>query len=606
MQNHLSLWLVMFLFSGLISAQMTVKDSDTHMLMQVNDEGSVGSITVPSGPEPSTPTNKLYNISGSLYWNGSALATSGSAGGWTDDGAVVRLTNGTDKVGIGISSPAMTLDVKDSLGINGMRLLYLPDQTDFEGSLILGNGGNNLAHSVEGTGCYNTAIGIGGLNSIAQGAANTASGYQALYSSDNDYENTANGAWALFSNTSGSRNTAAGARSLYLNNGGYENTAIGYQSLHENTSGSYNIGMGARANFYNEEGSNNTIIGHEAGMGISAHNKSGNIFIGYQAGYNETGDNKLYIENSSSSSPLIGGDFSADEIYLNGHVGIGTHTPVSKLEVNGRIELPDNDASGTEGSGSIEIGNSLRIDANEIITDTDGELFLQRDNNGDLSVDNGSLFVDASTNRVGIGTHTPVSKLEVNGRIELPGNDASGTAGSGSIEIGNYLRFDDNEIITNTDGELFLQRDNNGDLSVDNGTLFVDASANSVGVGITSPTRKLFVNGDAGGLTSWYNDSDGRLKKNIETIPKALDKVQKLRGVNFEWKESQNHEPGRKMGFIAQESETVIPEVVSNSGYTYSMQYAPITALLVEAIKEQQNIIEEQQKRIEALEKRNR
>ena len=112
MHKHLSLWVVMFLFSELISAQMTVKDSDTNILMQVNDEGSVGSITVPSGSAPSAPTNKLYNISGSLYWSGEALATSGSAGGWTDDGGILRLTTGTDNVGIGTSSPGARLHLK--------------------------------------------------------------------------------------------------------------------------------------------------------------------------------------------------------------------------------------------------------------------------------------------------------------------------------------------------------------------------------------------------------------------------------------------------------------------------------------------------------------
>ena len=58
------------------------------------------------------------------------------------------------------------------------------------------------------------------------------------------------------------------------------------------------------------------------------------------------------------------------------------------------------------------------------------------------------------------------------------------------------------------------------------------------------------------------------------------------------------------MGFIAQEVEPVIPEVVSNDGAQYSMQYAPITALLVEAIKEQQKEIEElklKNKEIDAL-----
>lgn len=96
----------------------------------------------------------------------------------------------------------------------------------------------------------------------------------------------------------------------------------------------------------------------------------------------------------------------------------------------------------------------------------------------------------------------------------------------------------------------------------------------------------MFVAGDAGGNGPWFNDSDVRLKKNIHTIENPLDKVSKLRGVNFEWKYTKNHEDGKQIGFIAQESLEIIPEVVSKKDEYYSMQYAPITALLVEAVKE--------------------
>ncbi len=72
-----------------------------------------------------------------------------------------------------------------------------------------------------------------------------------------------------------------------------------------------------------------------------------------------------------------------------------------------------------------------------------------------------------------------------------------------------------------------------------------------------------------------------------------MDKVQQLRGVNFEWKDTTVHFTGNQIGFIAQEAKVIIPEVVSQVGEYYSMQYAPITALLTQAIKEQQVQIKE-------------
>ncbi len=66
---------LMLCFIGTVTAQkMTVKDSDNHVLMEVNDEGSVGSITLPQGSSVSEATNKLYNLGGLLYWSGNKVA----------------------------------------------------------------------------------------------------------------------------------------------------------------------------------------------------------------------------------------------------------------------------------------------------------------------------------------------------------------------------------------------------------------------------------------------------------------------------------------------------------------------------------------------------
>jgi hypothetical protein len=113
--------------------------------------------------------------------------------------------------------------------------------------------------------------------------------------------------------------------------------------------------------------------------------------------------------------------------------------------------------------------------------------------------------------------------------------------------------------------------------------------------------RTFFSNGSAGGTTAWSNDSDAKLKTDIQTIANPIEKVMGLRGVNFKWKD--NREEGVRIGFIAQEAIGVLPEVVSD-GETYSMQYAPITALLVEAIKEQQKQLNQKDKEILELKAR--
>jgi hypothetical protein len=84
--------------------------------------------------------------------------------------------------------------------------------------------------------------------------------------------------------------------------------------------------------------------------------------------------------------------------------------------------------------------------------------------------------------------------------------------------------------------------------------------------------------------------SDVRLKENIVNIKNALDTVQQLEGKTFSWKESGKP----SIGFIAQEVEKILPEVINtmDDGFK-TINYNVIVALLVEAIKEQQEQIEQ-------------
>jgi hypothetical protein len=115
----------------------------------------------------------------------------------------------------------------------------------------------------------------------------------------------------------------------------------------------------------------------------------------------------------------------------------------------------------------------------------------------------------------------------------------------------------------------------------------------------------LYVNGPAGGTGAWQNLSDIRLKKNISSISDPLGKIMNMQGVEFEWNTTLVSDPGKHVGFIAQDMLKVVPEIVNTQGDYFSMQYAPITAILVEAFKIQQKTIGKQQEDIEMLKKAN-
>ncbi|MBU6414643.1 tail fiber domain-containing protein [Patescibacteria group bacterium] len=125
---------------------------------------------------------------------------------------------------------------------------------------------------------------------------------------------------------------------------------------------------------------------------------------------------------------------------------------------------------------------------------------------------------------------------------------------------------------------------------------YINVIGGNVGIGTNSPGYKLQVgssgNGTAAIANSWNTFSSIRWKENIKPIDGALDKVLQLQGVAFDWKESKK----RDIGFIAEEVGRIIPEIVdyeADGKYAKGLDYARLTAVLVEATKEQQKEIEE-------------
>lgn len=115
----------------------------------------------------------------------------------------------------------------------------------------------------------------------------------------------------------------------------------------------------------------------------------------------------------------------------------------------------------------------------------------------------------------------------------------------------------------------------------------------------------LLTNGNTNAAGYYYN-SDERLKKNITTLSDSLNKVLALRGVSYEWKDQTlPTKRNTEFGFIAQEVETVAPELVKTDEDGYkSVDYPRVVPLLVEAIKTQQVQIEALKADIEALKAR--
>ena len=472
-----------------------------------------------------------------------------TGGGWTDDGTIVRLENGSDSVGIGITSPVAKLDVNGDINtsslyrIGGDTVLSVPgyntlvgveagaNNTNDAGTFMGYRAGYNNSGFVctfvgygagfSNQGYSNTFMGVEAGASNTTGHDNTFSGYHSGKANTTGYVNTFLGSTAGYSNTTGWGNTFTGDFSGGSNTTGYHNTYLGYNAGSSTDTGKGNTFVGAYAGDLNTDGNENTYLGASAGH----DNVSGsrNVFIGYQAGFYETGTHKLIIANSPSSPPLIYGDF------LTGRLGLGTTSPSGKLDVVGNY---------------IRVAASTDPGAKEIKLRTDGAAVDVDVNNADLFIksNDGNTILQAFGGNVGIGTNPPTQKLDVNGTARLRG------ISDGTIEMTGVV--------------------------VDaNGVLYKEISPSSI-----------------------------RYKKNIREIEIDPENILKLQTVRFEWKESGKED----VGLIAEEVEKAVPDLViyNDQGRPNGVRYDKLALYLLETVKELKSENDALRSRIEVLESR--
>ena len=416
------------------------------------------------------------------------------------------------------------------------------------------------------TGSGNAAFGTSALQFNTSGGLNAAFGGSALFHNTTGGSNSAFGHDALFSNTTGGDNAAFGLAALLANTTGNSNSAFGENALQQNTAGNNNNAFGLSALILNSTGNNNNAFGLIA----LENNTTGgdNAAFGTSAlRSNATGAQNSAFGNAALNSNTNGASnvaFGFDALISNttgfNNTAVGTGAGLTASSANANTTGFDNTFLGFQaGPGtSTQLSNATAIGANALV-----------------SASNAMVLGDGTIN-VGIGTSTPAHRFEI---ID-PGSTG--------------LR-----VQTNTIGGVEASFGGNGAFQIDApgivGGRFVVTQGGNVGIGTSTPANTLEVK--AGGTTladAWTTRSSARFKTNVQPLLGALAKVQQLRGVSYDLRATGKHQ----IGLIAEEVARVLPEVVSfesNGTDAQGLDYARLTALLIEAVKQQQVQISEQQ-----------
>jgi hypothetical protein len=301
---------------------------------------------------------------------------------------------------------------------------------------------------------------------------------------------------------------------------------------------------------------------------------------------------------------------------LGGPVGIGLSNPSSSyaLEVNGIINCTNVFINGLQqsafqwtntsdgngicytGGGDVGIGTNnpnFTLDVSGALNCTTLNVSGGAPNFSPWDTDGNDIYYVNNGGYVGIGTANPDYTLDVSGSI-ASSYDTDTLSYFGRAAIGGSSTYSDFAYFSHIDmasgsGNYALLQSSSGD------TFLNAASGKTIYFRINNNNgySQASYNGTIWNAPSFNATSDLRLKENIKPLENSLNKICSLEGVEFNFKNNKNN---KMIGFIAQDVEKIVPEVVNtaNDEDKYkSLAYGNVTALLVEAIKELRQEVKE-------------
>jgi len=466
-------------------------------------------------------------------------------------------------------------------------------------SVVDNIGGGRILSSA---GTKNLFAGIGAGTANVGGFGNSFFGANAGQLT-NARDNSFFGADAGAQNT-GLANSFFGSAAGPVNTSGFGNSFFGRVSGVANTTGNSNAFFGIAAGAANMTGSFNTMIGNEADL--TAVNLTNATAIGSRS------------RVSQSNSLVLGSINGQGGATADTNVGIGTTAPSQRLHVVGNGLFTEN----------LTVNGTLTA-PNFALPAGSGN-YIQNQSGGPQASSNFNISGNGRIGgNLGIGTTSPTNELTIGVPETTNVVGKVGIFGTAGFNI--VLRETTNDVEgflgINSGSGLFLGTATSTALGLrTNGStrLNIEPTGN-VGIGTTSPADLLDVDGDIRIGTTGTNgcikqnagtgilgtcSSDIRFKQNITPFPNLLDQLTKLRPSYFFWRAAefpQKHfGTEQTYGLIAQEVEQVMPELVTQDEQGYKqVDYSKLPLLTIQAVKEQQEKIQQQQVQIEQLLKAN-
>jgi hypothetical protein len=460
---------------------------------------------------------------------------------------------------------------------------YIQNTNSLQSAANFNIGGNGTAGGTLSANVVNagTQFNINGKRALAVTGAGTVNSTSNTFAGVDAGRNTTPNP----TTANGNFNSFFGDSAGFSNATGYENSFFGFNAGVSNSTGTDNSFFGFRAGVGNVNGSNNSFFGRHAGVfnstesfntfiGAFSHGAVGvnnSTAIGYGASVTQSNSTAIgYSASVTQSNSLVLGSING----VNGatastRVGIGTTAPAAPLHIVGptsALRLEATNAGGQQwewqstvlsGSGAMNLFNASNTT---------------------------SPFTVMANGNVGIGAPLPNARLRVAGSV---GTMASfGSTGDFGIDDSVFA------------GGRFIVKDNG-----------------NVGIGLNNPPSKLYVAGEirfenlglAGSSHLCLNNNGAisscssslRYKTSVHPFTSGLNLINRLHPISFKWKTDQTLD----VGLGAEDVAAVEPLLVTHNqkGEVEGVKYDRLSAVFINAFKEQQTQIEEQRAQIKSL-----
>ncbi len=569
----------------------------------------------------------------------------GAKGGFSVGGRSAAKGSGNDYFAINSGSTADTVNPSiptilwypaKSAFLAGQVLIESPDSVGLysiavgDSAKAIGMNSQSFGYRTRALGQYSTAIGDQtlatgmssqaiGNNTVAKGYSSAAFGYFSKALGDYSY---AFGDHATAVNSSdyafGSQSIASGGGSFAMGTPGWSSSTNSYIPTEASGSRSFAFGVGAKALNIADiaVGAGDTAMGGSSlalGMNCVASG-SYSIAMGYGAkstagisvsmGYNTTASGPFSLANgvncmaSGYASSAIGYDDTATYYYctaigFNNYAGIGEAAFATGYETKALNNGATSMGWFTRATGDYSFAGSFATVSSGMASTAFGMQTIAR---GMGATSMGRFAQANGDNTLALGNSIANSY----GSLTLGEyNDTTCNSKTGWFSTDPILSIGNGSSGATHNGFTILK---NGNTAIGGSAptqmLDVFGNARFRSVGTTASLSALYI--DANGVLT-TNSSDESLKHNFIHISGALDKVMQMNGLYYSWKTDPDNK--LKLGFIAQDMEKVVPEAVFTNPVDglKGINYAELTAVFAEAIKEQQSIIESQQKEIDRL-----